>query len=185
MYWFPLFSFLEKRTEWSHPSNFHDLLFDFPTVYHLQLKEPLDLDYNPNLSKINLPASGATYANETAQVSGFGWSWIHLGTDMWTDGAKESGGSYNRLKHAEARVLSFAQCQRKLWKTVNEQRHICAQVVQRRADKSEGICTVSRVIIWISTNSVGIRKFVTSFITSFIMLPIFQPSLASDFPGCF
>lgn len=85
-----------------------------------------------------------SYAGETAVITGFGWNVVHLDLNNKTKGVMETDGeSYDKMRFAEADVLSNELCLTRVWsgKPVGDG-HICAQVVQRKKTRLEGICAV-------------------------------------------
>lgn len=108
----------------------------------VQLKEPLNIQSN-NLRKLELPED-KTFAGEMAVVTGYGWNWVDVTMNALTERAEESGGSHQKLRFANAKVLSSAECQKNYVKNIVKQ-NICARVVQRQPSKPEGVCSVSTI----------------------------------------
>ncbi|XP_058796462.1 chymotrypsin-2-like [Phymastichus coffea] len=107
----------------------------------LKLSKNLGLANNSHISKINLPLTNSTYAGVKAVISGFGLNKVDVAIDTRTGRYIEKNGVlYNKMRYAEANVLSQAACQKYFFDPINT-KHICAGLVQRYRSDPEGVCS--------------------------------------------
>lgn len=113
----------------------------------LQLNKKLDIGTNSKLDKVKLPKNNERkYEGKKAVISGFGLNEVKMIFNENTQKNIEIDGDRdNKLRFAEAKVISNADCQIKYSDSLRltKEKHLCAGVVQRFMHEPEGLCTVS------------------------------------------
>lgn len=114
------------------------------TKFLQQLSKDLDIEGNPNLGTVELPIKGETYDGKKAIISGFGVNEVDVIVNPKLGIREETNSkSYDKMRFAEANIISHEECQQYYKYVKVTKNHICAAVVQRNEDQPEGVCSVS------------------------------------------
>lgn len=114
----------------------------------MQLKEGLDLDKNPNLSKLDLPLSSKAinYTGKTAVIAGYGYTWVKTLFNLF----QLDGDSDWKLKYANVTMIGKEECELTNFNiTMDIDRQVCGRLFQRDPEHPEGICSVSDTLCYI------------------------------------
>lgn len=93
------------------------------------------------MSKLKLPQDNESFVGKSAIVTGFGWNWVKLQYNEITHLNDEIGISREKLRFARTQVISKNACD-SLYKVPIPKELLCAQVIQRKPNQPEGVCSV-------------------------------------------